>query len=82
MSARDYYAVLKVARTATNLEIKTAYRKIALAVHPDVSKKGDMVRVTTKFAMTEITCGCCHTVLLLIFAEFCIWLDVHSASQR
>ena len=35
---RDYYAILRVARTATNTEIKAAYRQIALAVHPDVNK--------------------------------------------
>lgn len=35
---RDYYAILRVSRTATNTEIKAAYRQIALAVHPDVSK--------------------------------------------
>ncbi|CAN0069988.1 unnamed protein product [Ectocarpus sp. 6 AP-2014] len=35
---RDYYAILRVARTATNSEIKAAYRQIALAVHPDVNK--------------------------------------------
>lgn len=35
---RDYYAILRIARTATNSEIKAAYRQIALAVHPDVNK--------------------------------------------
>lgn len=35
---RDYYAILRVARTATNSEVKAAYRQIALAVHPDVNK--------------------------------------------
>ncbi|CAN0378643.1 unnamed protein product [Pylaiella littoralis] len=35
---RDYYSILRVARTATNAEIKAAYRQIALVVHPDVNK--------------------------------------------
>lgn len=35
---RDYYSILRIARTATNTEIKSAYRQIALAVHPDVNK--------------------------------------------
>lgn len=35
---RDYYAILRIARSATNSEIKAAYRQIALAVHPDVNK--------------------------------------------
>src|SRR5215213_6797239 len=35
MAKRDYYEVLSVARTATEVEITKAYRKLAMQHHPD-----------------------------------------------
>jgi molecular chaperone DnaJ len=35
VSKRDYYEVLAVERTASDTEIKSAYRKLALRYHPD-----------------------------------------------
>lgn len=39
MSSKNYYDVLGLKKTATEAEIKSAYRKLAKKFHPDVSKE-------------------------------------------
>ena len=41
MEYKDYYATLGVAKTASDDEIKKAYRKLVRKYHPDVSKEAD-----------------------------------------
>ena len=41
MAKRDYYDVLNIPRTASQAQIKAAYRKLARTYHPDVNKSPD-----------------------------------------
>eukprot|EP01060_Flectonema_neradi_P029656 TRINITY_DN4142_c1_g1_i1.p1 TRINITY_DN4142_c1_g1~~TRINITY_DN4142_c1_g1_i1.p1 ORF type:complete len:214 (+),score=47.43 TRINITY_DN4142_c1_g1_i1:128-769(+) len=35
LKTKDYYEILKIERTATDSEVATAYKKLAMKVHPD-----------------------------------------------
>ncbi len=41
MISNDYYSLLKIDRTATDTDIKKAYRKLAMEWHPDINTQPD-----------------------------------------
>ncbi len=46
---KDYYSVLGVAKSASQDDIKQAYRKLAREYHPDMVKSGDKATAEAKF---------------------------------
>jgi len=49
MPKRDYYTVLGISRTASDDEIKQAFRKLAKKFHPDTTKEIDKIGAEGKF---------------------------------
>ena len=50
MSKRDYYEILEVQRTATDADIKSSYRRLAMKYHPDRNPGDDLAEEKFKEA--------------------------------
>ena len=50
---RNLYEVLGISRTAKQSDIKRAYHKLSLKVHPDRAKADEVEAATTKFQVSH-----------------------------
>ncbi|XP_072940133.1 J domain-containing protein CG6693 [Epargyreus clarus] len=48
-NSTDLYEILEIPKNATEKQVKTAYRKLSLKVHPDRAKEDDRLEATEKF---------------------------------
>ena len=53
--AKDYYGILGITKTATEEEIKSAFRKLAHKHHPD-KKAGDEKRFKEAYGAYAVLC--------------------------
>uniref|UniRef100_A0A8C9V7W9 DnaJ homolog subfamily B member 9 n=1 Tax=Scleropages formosus TaxID=113540 RepID=A0A8C9V7W9_SCLFO len=56
VAADDYYDVLGVPRSASNLQVKKAFHKLAMKYHPDRNSSPDAEAIFRKIAEGEKTC--------------------------
>ena len=50
---KDYYQILSVPKSASNLDIAASFRVLALQTHPDKNKVADILALAT-YAFSEI----------------------------
>lgn len=60
--SRDLYSVLGVERGATDNELKRAYHRLSLRVHPDRVEPGEVDAATKKFQVRMSGCCCSPNV--------------------
>lgn len=63
--SRDLYEALRVEKTAKDSELKRAYHRLSLLVHPDRVPPEEVEEATKKFQVEEYIC-------ILIFESICV----------
>lgn len=72
--SRNYYDVLGITRSASDNEIRSAYRELAKRYHPDINPSNphaeDLIGASTKLTLF---CGIVRSVRLMITTAGCMF---------
>ncbi|KAM8846790.1 dnaJ homolog subfamily B member 13-like [Synchiropus picturatus] len=67
---QDYYEILQVSRSATDSEIKNAYRRLALKFHPSNNKEPESLRIFTELGEAyDVLCNPLRKATYDIYGE-------------
>jgi preprotein translocase subunit Sec63 len=66
----DYYGLLGLDRSASDADIKRAYKKLALKWHPDVYKGADQEEAKKKFQKLSHGASLTHLSFYVVFCDF------------
>lgn len=75
---RDYYAMLEILPSADSATIKSAYRRLALAKHPDRQK--NVPNATADFQLVILTATCYQSIpVWSVNYDWCSYIKINEA---